>query len=258
MPQSPEPEIELAQRKLRLLLALAEEVLPLQLLSLEQLNKALRAHTIPMTWRNRVLIGLALKAFSSFERLVADAREKRAECSHHLKTMVESFIYSHWVSRDTGEQRARLVYGEGCRARAVYHENVSDSPQEREHAREWRELLTEAIRGIEPEWQSFRQTKLEQLAEQCGLEAHYRSIYRMACEAAHIADLSVYMPPEPDGDLSLAPPLISLLRTYVSLKYGLHLACDLLHDASDVLRIGADQQINTLRQSLSSIQTMKE
>jgi hypothetical protein len=254
MPNSDEQQVALAERKLGLLLNLAEEVLALQQAPLMRLNHALRENTIPMTWRNRVLIGLALKAFASFERLLVDARERRAECSHHLKTMVESFIYSHWVSRETGEQRARLVYAEGCRARAIYHESL----QETQYANEWRELLTNIIRGIEAQWESFRKTKLERLAQQCGLSEHYRRIYRMACEAAHIADLSVYMPPDPGGDLSFSPAPLSLLRAYVSLGYGIHLACGLLHDASDVLRMEADQTIQAFRDRLTSIQAMSE
>jgi len=254
MPNFDEQEVALAEKKLELLLNLAEEVLALEQASMARLNHALRENTIPMTWRNRVLIGLTVKALASFERLVMDARERRAECSHHLKTMVESFIYSHWVSVENDEQRARLVYAEGCRARAIYHENL----QETQYAKEWRELLIDVIKGIEARWESFRQTNLERLAEQCGLSVHYRRIYRMACEAAHIADLSVYMPPEPGGDLSLSPAPLSLLRAYVSLGYGIHLACDLLHDASDVLRMEADQTIQAFRNRLTTIQAMRE
>lgn len=78
---------------------------------------------------------------------------------------------------------------------------------------------------------------------------HRRAIlqnYRLACEAAHMGDLVVYIPPHPqEPGLRLSD--LSMLRTYTSLKFGIILACDLLHDASDTLGIGADEQINSLR-----------
>ena len=255
MPQYHEEHMALAEKKLSLLLDVANEIILLQLATVETLNAALRRSSIPITWRNRVLIGLALKACASFERLVIDARERRGECSHHLKTMVESFIYYHWVDHDAGEERARLVYAEGCRARAVYHENNSSSPDASVYALEWRAILADVTRGIEENWERFRNPKLEQLADKCGLDAHYQRIYRMACETAHIADLPAYMPPEPEGELSLVPPSISLLRAYVALGFGLHLACDILHDASDVLKMGADEKIARLREKITAIQS---
>jgi hypothetical protein len=118
-PQSNPTQISLAGRKLGLLLEVAEEVLSLFHVSLNQLNFAIQQQSIPMTRRNQILIGLWLKAGGSFECLVADAKLKRAESSHHLKTMVESFIYSHWVSQDQTDQRASLVLGEGYRGLAV-------------------------------------------------------------------------------------------------------------------------------------------
>ena len=168
MPQSYAEHMALAERKLQLLLDVSEQVLSLVRLALERINTALRSSTIPMTWRIRVLIGLALKACASFESLLVDARIKRGECSHHLKTLVESFIYYHWVAKDEGDQRAKLVYAEGCRAMAVYHENNAGSQGASDYAIEWRDVLTKVTGGIEPEWRQFREKTLATRAKHRG------------------------------------------------------------------------------------------
>jgi Peptidase family S41 len=82
--------------------------------------------------RNNVLVGLSIKALDSFDRLIIDARDNRGGCSHHLKTMAECFIYSHWVSADNRGTRATLLTAEVCRSRAAYHENCSDSAQDKD------------------------------------------------------------------------------------------------------------------------------
>jgi hypothetical protein len=61
-----------------------------------------------------------------------------------------------------------------------------------------------------------------------------------------------YTPPHPQ-ELGLRLSDLSMLRAYVSLKFGIILACDLLHDASDVLEMGVDQQIDDLRERWRAI-----
>jgi hypothetical protein len=256
LPPQPNPtQISLARRKLVLLLEVAEEVLSLFQVSLNQLNFAIQQQSIPKTRRNQILIGLWLKAGGSFECLVADAKLKRAESSHHLKTMVESFIYSHWVSQDQTDQRASLVLGEGYRGLAVTHEN-SEEPNADQYAQEWRDLQNSVLNGLRREFKQFKDRKLEGLATDCGLDEHYNKIYRFACEVAHIADLCIYMPPDPSGNVSSAPHDLSLLRAYLCLRDGLRLACDLLHDASDVLGMQEDQHLEQLRQRITTIMRM--
>ena len=80
----------------------------------ERFQVALQAGTIQKSLRNSVFIGLSLKALDSFDRLLVDAYDRRAECSHHLKTMAESFIYAGWVSEDAGDTRARLLRAVTC------------------------------------------------------------------------------------------------------------------------------------------------
>lgn len=255
MPKSEEGHLALAKEKLRRFLILADEILSLRQAVQHRLGESFPSGAMQDTLRNRVLIGLNLKALDSFERLVVDARDRRGESSHHLKTMAECFIYSHWASRDLGEQRARILYAEGCRSRAVYHENCSDSAEDAEHAVAWRELHRGQISGIESDWSAFRDVGLQQLASQAELEDHYHKVYRLACEAAHMGDLMVYMPPQPqEAGLTLAD--LSLLRAYVSLKFGVILACDLLNDASDSLGMDAAGQIDGFRERWRAIQSL--
>lgn len=221
-------------------LLLADEIIALHQeiqQNLDQQGKGFRD-----TLRNRVLIGLHLKALGSFDRLLLDAREQRAECSHHLKTMAECFIYSGWVNADAGETRAKLLCADAFRARAAYHA-VSGEEQ---LATEWRELKNREVKGLEAEWEAFQKAGLQQIATEGGRAEHYRKVYRLACEAAHPGDLFVYMPPQPvEPGLNLADQ--SLLRVYVCLKFGIILACDLLHDASDALKMGLRDQIDRFR-----------
>lgn len=62
----------------------------------------------------------------------------------------------------------------------------------------------------------------------------------------------VYMPPQPtEGGLRFSD--LSFLRAYVCLKFGIILACDLLHDSSDALEMGLDQQIERFRERWRAI-----
>lgn len=248
MPDNEQEHLTLAQEKLRRFLVLAEEILSLRRAIQQRLDEALTYGTFTESFRNSILIGLHLKALYCFDRLIVDARDKRGEASHHLKTMAECFIYSHWVSRDNGETRARLLSAEGYRSRAAYH----DSLVEAEHAAAWREMQYQQIEGLQSEWEEFKRSSLQQLASSSNTEEQYYNIYRLACEAAHMGDLMVYVPPHPqEPGLRLSD--LSMLRAYVSLKFGIILACDLLHDASDALGMGMDQQIDGLRERWRTI-----
>jgi len=162
--------------------------------------------------------------------------------------MAECFICSHWVSRDSGETRARLLSADGYRSRAAYH----DFLEETEHAATWRGMQRQQIEGIQPEWEAFKRTSLEQLASLANTGEQYCKIYRLACEAAHMGDLMVYAPPH-SQEPGLRLSDLSMLRAYISLQFGIILACDLLHDASDALGMRADQQIEGLRERWRAI-----
>lgn len=247
-----EEEFVIAKEKFRRFLTLADEILRLRETTNEHLQFALQAGTINNSLRNSVLVGLFLKALDSFDRLLVDARDKRGECAHHLKTMAESFIYSGWVSADTGETRAKLLCAEGYRSRAVYHEAL----EELEYAKQWRDLQSQQIKNLEKEWKEFSKTNLANLSVEAKRDEQYLHVYRLACEAAHLGDLMTYMPPQPTKE-GLRFSDLSFLRAYVCLKFGIILACDLLHDSSDALKMGMDQQIDSFRERWQAIIALK-
>ena len=84
------------------------------------------------------------------------------------------------------------------------------------------------------------------------MDEQYYKIYRFACEAAHIGDLMVYMPPQPQ-ELGLRLCDLSMLRAYMSLKFGIILACDFLHDASEALGMGLGTEIEGFRERWQTI-----
>lgn len=239
--------LAIAEEKLQRFLALAEEILSLREALQQRLDEALTAGAFTESLLNSTIIGLHLKALDCFDRLIIDARDRRGEASHHLKTMVECFIYSHWVSRDEGETRARLLSAEGYRSRAAYHESL----EEKEYAATWREMQRQEINGLQAEWETFKKSNLEKLAP-AETKEHYDRIYRFACEAAHIGDLRAYTPPFPQ-EPRLRLSHLSMLRAYISLKFGIILACDLLQDASVALKMGTDKEINGFRERWRAI-----
>ena len=70
-----------------------------------------------LTVRNRVLIGLAIKAHNCFECLIQDATASHSEAFHHLKTLAETHIYFQWVGAKTDDNRAKLFHAEVCRCK---------------------------------------------------------------------------------------------------------------------------------------------
>lgn len=241
-----ELHIALSETKLKRLIEVAD--------SLSTIDSQIRQHIeeravcLDPTLRNRALVGLFIKAMDSFECLLLDARTKHSESFHHLKTVAECFIYLGWISSDKGEVRAKLLFADGYRARAAYHEAIG----EREIAIEWANLQNQEIGQLTAEWKRFRETSIEKKAREGNRLDCYIHAYRLACEAAHVGDLFVYIPPQPeDPGLRFADQ--ALLKTYVCLKFGVSLACDLLHDASDALNLKLDGSIGLCRNSLQEI-----
>lgn len=249
MPTEEEQHVAIAGEKLRQFLILADSILAVRGEIQQQLDQ--QSERLSENFRNRVLVALYLKALDSFDRLLLDARQRRAECSHHLKTMAECFIYSGWVSADHGEARVKLLCADGYRAKVAYHELLED----REMAAQWHELQNQILEGLNAEWRRFRDSTLEQIAIEGNRVEQYKQVYRLACEAAHVGDLFVYMPPQPD-EPGLCFSDQSLMRTYVCLKFGIILACDLLHDASDSINMNLAEQLNGFRNRWRAIIAM--
>ncbi len=60
-----------------------------------------------LTLGDQIVTALALKMLATFESLVEDAKRRRGEAMHHLKTLCEAFIYLYEAA--ASEERAKLV-----------------------------------------------------------------------------------------------------------------------------------------------------
>tara|TARA_B100001971_G_C17707791_1_gene294925 strand:- start:37 stop:360 length:324 start_codon:yes stop_codon:yes gene_type:complete len=56
-----------------------------------------------------VIFCFAKKSYFTFEALTEDAKKRHSESMHHLKTLLECFIYYHWIVQDCEDTRAKLV-----------------------------------------------------------------------------------------------------------------------------------------------------
>jgi hypothetical protein len=149
--------------------------------------------------RDSVMIALALKIDSSFRALIVDARAHRVESMHHLKTMVEAYIYFHVVGKDKTDYAAERLLCRIFREKEKFYRLNAATHDPSGAARGiWKSRLdAERALGIEP-------------LDDAGLEAHrhspelgqwYDQVYRRACEPAHLADVLEFMPQfisEPD------------------------------------------------------------
>ncbi len=247
--------MRLAREKLQAYLELSQAVSEMISELIRRLNQRLSSPEARLNLRESVLVGLALKACGCFECLVADARAERYEASHHLKTLVETFIYFHWVGADSSDQRALLVRADAYHSMARYHENNPSVENSQHLAEKWHQNHRQAIVGVEGAWDKFKGKKINRLASECGLTEYYRRVYKMACQAAHLADLYTYTPPYPEGTASTTPIGTSTLGAYVCLDYGLHVIADLLRVSADFLGMGADERILTLPERMAFIRS---
>lgn len=208
--------------------------------------------------RDRVLIGLSIKAFNCFECLKQDAAALRSEAFHHLKTLAETHIYFHWVSANTDDNRANLLIAESCRRKIAFYDANPELDSDRKDRENLKRSFREWTEGLENEWKSFRNSNLRQLAKKTNavMVGWYDRIYKPACEPAHISDFPEYMPP-PRGSISIAPQRgISIFRALIALDYGLQIMLDLLKNVSDIYELGFDETIAQLTATFDAARTL--
>ena len=112
------------KKKLQNYLKLAAEVCSLAEYFAKEISSQLQTRHQNLNHQERVLIGLALKMYHAFESLVEDAKRERAEAIHHLKTLVESFIYLYWVGEESGDnKKARIVLAKACNEKVKFFKN---------------------------------------------------------------------------------------------------------------------------------------
>lgn len=208
--------------------------------------------------RDRVLIGLAIKAYNCFECLIQDATALRSEAFHHLKTLAETHIYFQWVGVNTDDKRGRLLLAEVCRCKIGFYNANPEIDPDRKDRENLKGSLQEWTAGLENEWRNFKNSNLRKLAQNTSADmvGWYDRIYKPACEPAHISDLSEYVPPT-RGSISIAPPPgISALRALIALDYGLQIIWDLLRNLSDIYELGFDETITGLKARLDEARTL--
>jgi hypothetical protein len=122
---------------------------------------ALRSKGYVMRVRDEVIASLALKIDSAFRALIDDARSRRVEAVHHLKTMVEAFIYMFAVGKDDGDRTASRVIAEVYASKAEYFRlNPDRDTPSGEYRAGWQEAVEGACCGghypDRPRWRGRR------------------------------------------------------------------------------------------------------
>jgi len=243
--------------KLERFLELTDELRELMKNVIDAGSQRLQVEVQDLLLRDQVLIGLAFKIYASLESLTEDARNTRSEAVHHLKTLVEAFIYFQWVGQETGQERAKLVLARVCRNKMLFIEKNSDSLDQSDYDL-WKKAFHEYTRELKGPWKAFKKYSVDRLAREVGreLEQWYDRVYRFACEPAHMSDLLEYMP-QPRGPIQADHPQIHRLRVHVALDYGLQIGCDLLKNINDIYALGLDKNISELKARLDAVRTLK-
>lgn len=236
------------KKKLQNYLKLAAEVCSLAEYFVKEISSRLQTCHQKLNHQERVLIGIALKMYHAFESLVEDAKRERAEAIHHLKTLVESFIYLYWVGEERGDnKKARIVFAKACNEKVKFFKNNPGYPDQKSYLQDWKSEFKELTIGIEDEWKKHKNKQIWELAKEAKMESYYRRVYRLACEPAHITDLIEYMPLPSAFTITFDRTKTSILWSHVALYYGLHIMCDLLHAGSEFYKLKLDQKISDLK-----------
>lgn len=246
------------EQKLHRYLELASSVRVLVDRVVAEGSRARQAGAQGLAIRDRVLIGLSIKAFNCFECLIQDAAALRSEAFHHLKTLAETHIYFQWVGVNMDDRRAQLLLAEVCRCKIGFYDASPELDPDRKDRENLKRSLQAWIAGLENEWKRFKKSRLRQLAEETNADmvGWYNRSYKPACEPAHISDLSEYMPPE-RGSISIAaPPRISTLRALIALDYGLQIMWDLLRNLSGIYELSFDESITKLKAKVDATRSV--
>lgn len=209
----------------------------------------LRTSGYQTTVRDRVITALACKIDGTFRALVEDCRAERGEAMHHLKTMVEVFIYFHATVNDPTDRTARGLIAEG----------VAD-----QHAKRLREIEP----GSEDlkDWETFRDelrreaATIGSLAQLAGpltgpLRSWYAGVYRLACQAAYIADLLEWMPSD-DGQIIVgeaARDAIGRLEVSTAIYYAIEIVLGIFETIASVNVAGLQIDTAPFRAEMTAI-----
>ncbi len=185
--------------------------------------------------RDRVLIGLALKMESCFRSLMDDVRSGRGEAMHHLKTMVEAYLYLFLVIADPSETTAKQLVAEVCHQKQKFLADNAGRSREDDLAFWKGELAEFKKEGIE----RIGKTPLKGLvAHSPTLKQWYSAVYQAACEPAHISDLIDFMPDLDDPKVGIGAERFSEVRARFAIDHGIAIMIDTIKVAVEGNVIG--------------------
>jgi len=197
------------------------------------------------TTRDDVLIGLALKVEGTFRALIDDCRAGRSEALHHLKTMVEGFIYFYVVSADPTPRTAERILADAVAAQKV--KRLKDIAAADSEILGWQTF------GDEFRQEAKRLATLERLAKDHSVElgGWYASVYRLACESAHLGDLLLWMPE--DRVIHLGSRAAEE-RATTTIRYALQVVLSLIDSINKTNVLGLHAPTEDLWQTLRAIE----
>ena len=201
------------------------------------------------TVRNRVLIGLVIKAYNTFECLLMDATASRSEAFHHLKTLAETYIYFQWVGIEIDDKRAKLLMAKELQCKIDLYDANPEFDPEKQARRRFEIVIQTWTAGLECEWKNFKSLSVFKVAKATdhNMVGWYNRVYKQACEPAHMSDLSEFIPSD-SRPLSLKPqPSLAALKALIAVDHGLRIMLDLLKNVAEMYELGFDFTIAGLK-----------
>jgi hypothetical protein len=206
-------EVDSLKDKVDSYVALAENICQATKAFIDEGTSTLRRQHYVLQTRDKVLFGLGLKIDSAFRALIDDARLRRVETVHHLKTIVEALMYLLVVQKDPTDTSARRVLYEICNQKEQYYATNPERDPIKRHRKALKKRQAQFVKeGITPMSDIFGAAS----AHSASLKKWYNAAYRFACENAHIADLFVFMPDVEADELDIGP-----FRAQRALDYGI-------------------------------------
>lgn len=208
-----------ADEKLQTLITIAADLAAAVRQFTDEAIAALRAQGNVLVLRDNVLLAIALKIDSAFRALIDDASHRRIEAVHHLKTMVEAFIYLCVVGKDQTDTTVKRMLARVARDKVRFFRLNPDYDPDGSHLAAWEGAVTGlANEGITP----LGDLRAEAAAHSVGLERWYDATYRAACEPAHMADVLEFIPNPAVLDVKVGEVKTGLVHAIVAVDQALH------------------------------------
>jgi len=175
---------------------------------------------------------------------------------HHLKTMVESFIYFHVLLRDDTDATANRILAEICYRRNQFYARNPEYADPDDLVFWLTKLGTLETQGVT----RIGKTSLETLAQQhsSSLRKWYDAVYTAACEPAHITDLLDFMPSSEIPALDLGAHAYAHIDARVALDRGLAILLGMLRSISSENTLGITlESLPSYEVRHAAIQAMK-